>query len=202
VERERVERIQQEQRAREAAELAAIRLEAERRAEDERQARLEEERKQREAAEAEQKRVQEEQERQAQLAREREAAERQRREAEEARRRAAMAAEVAAAAAAEQADRNAASSGLREQWAGAIGRKVEQRWQRPPNATINLVCLLVVTQLPTGEVIGVVVDECNTTDANIIRSLENAVQNASPLPQRPAGVAFERVIRIRFKPTE
>jgi hypothetical protein len=62
--------------------------------------------------------------------------------------------------------------------------------------------VLDVTQLPNGEVIEVKIDRCNTNDQTIIRSVENAVLNASPLPRPPSGVPFERVIIITFRPDE
>jgi colicin import membrane protein len=213
IEREREQetaRLEAEQKAAEEARVAreaeAARLEAQKKAaeeerlareaeeariEAEKQARLEAERKAAEEArlEAERKAAEE-----ARLAAEREAAERRRREA--------VQAEIDRAIAAEQEARAARDSGLRDQWALAIGRKVERSWNRPPNVGSNLECVLVVTQLPDGSVTDVTIESCTTNDQNIIRSVENAVLNASPLPQRPNGVPFERQVRIRFIPTE
>lgn len=180
----RQERLVQEQRARETAERERIRLEAEARAQDEAE---------RLAAEAEQRRQEE-------LARQE--AERRQREAEDARRREQIADEIAAAAAAEQQARAAADSGERARWGAMISNKVQQHWQQPPNATAGLECLLTVEQLITGEVRSVNVTNCNVSDPNIIRSLENAVRASSPLPARPPGVEFERIVRITFRLTE
>ena len=196
-ERLRREERERQQRA-EAVERQRLRLEAEAQAEEERLALLEEERRQQAAEEA----ARAEAERLAQAEREREAAERRRREEEAARLQAQIAAEIAAQVATEQQARNAADSGARAQWAAMIGNKVQRNWQRPPNATTGLECLLTVDQLITGEVRTVTVSECNVSDANIIRSLENAVLTSSPLPPRPPGVEFERIVRIRFKPTD
>jgi len=129
-------------------------------------------------------------------------AERLRQEAERAARLAEIEAEVARSIAAEQADRQARDAGLRDQWARAIETRVMLQWNRPLNAVAGLDCVLEVTQLPNGEVINVAIGECNTSDQTIIRSIENAVLNASPLPEPPRGVAFERVVRITFRPTE
>jgi colicin import membrane protein len=79
---------------------------------------------------------------------------------------------------------------------------VQSRWNRPPSAQVGLECVLVVTQLPNGDVTDVTIDRCNTNDQTIIRSVENAVLTASPLPRPPAGVAFERVVIITFRPDE
>jgi hypothetical protein len=59
-----------------------------------------------------------------------------------------------------------------------------------------------VTQLPNGEVVDVTINRCNTNDQTIIRSVENAVLNASPLPRPPSGQPFERVVIITFRPDE
>jgi colicin import membrane protein len=193
---QREERLRQERAA--ADEAEKIRLQAEQRAEAERQERLEEERVQREAEEA----ARAEAERQDRLAREREEAERRRAAEEAARLQEQIAAEIAAGLAAERQAQEAVNSGARAQWAAMISNKVQRNWQRPLNATAGLECLLVVDQLFTGEVRSVTVSECNVSDENIIRSLENAVRQSSPLPARPPGVEFERIVRIRFKPTE
>lgn len=176
IEAERKADEERKRREEVAAELAA--LEAEKAAEQERLRQVAEERAKREAEEA------------ARIAAE---LERQKQE---------IAAQVAAGVVAEEADRQAREAGLRDQWARQIGQKVESKWQRPLNAGSDLECLLIVNQLPDGTVTGVTVSECNTTDENIIRSLENGVMSASPLPRRPEGVAFESVVRIRFKPTD
>ena len=191
----------EDQRVREraaAAEREKIRIEAEQRAEVERLALLEEERLREEAAE----RARIEAERQERIAREREDAERRRREEEAQRQRDQIAADIAASVAAEQQANEAANSGARAQWAAAISNKVQRNWQRPLNAAAGLECLLVVEQMITGDVRSVTVRECNASDPNIIRSLENAVQASSPLPPRPPGVNFEPIVRITFRPTE
>jgi colicin import membrane protein len=196
VERDRQEQIEQQRRELEAAERAKIQLEAERRAEEERLAQLEEERIQREAEEARQR----EAERQAQLEREREEAERRRREEELARQQQAAAAEIAAALAAEREAEAARNSGALEQWMAAISNKVQARWIEPPNVPADLECLVAVTQLPTGEVTAVSVRTCSTNAENIIRSVENAVHSASPLPRPSVQSLYQRNIVIRFTP--
>jgi colicin import membrane protein len=196
--RQRQIEAQRQQARAEAEEQAKIQLQAEQRAEAERQAQLEEDRRQQEAEEA----ARAEAERQAELQREREEAERRRVAEEAARLQEQIAADIAAGLAAERQAQEAVNSGARDQWAAMISNKVQRSWQRPPNATAGLECTLVVEQVITGDVRSVTVSECNVSDANIIRSLENAVRAASPLPARPAGVEFERILRIRFKPTD
>jgi len=197
------ERIRVEQKAEvERLRLAELeREEVERRAEEER---LERERQEEIARqeELERQRQEEERRRQEELARQREEEERRRREAEEAARLAAIEADIQRSIAAEREAQAAQDSGLRAQWALAIGRKVEQYWNRPPNVDPNLECVLIVAQLPDGSVTQVSVERCTTNDQTIIRSVENAVLNASPLPQRPSGVPFERQVRITFTPAD
>ncbi len=195
--RQRQAEVRRQQELADAEERAKIQLQAEQRAEAERQAQLEEDRRRQAAEEA--RRVEAEQ--QAQLERERAEAERRRAAEAAARLQEQVAAEIAAGIAAERQAQEAVNSGARAQWAAMIGNRVEQNWQRPPNATAGLECLLIVEQVITGDVRSVSVSECNVSDANIIRSLENAVRAASPLPARPAGVEFERIVRIRFNPT-
>jgi colicin import membrane protein len=211
-ERRELERIQQErEEAEQAAETERIRLQQQAEAEELRLAEVE---RQREAAERraeaerlERERLEEiarqeelERQRQEQLAREREEAERRRREAEEAARLAAIEADIQRSIAAEREAQAARDSGLREQWANAIGSRIRNYWNPPANVGPGLECVLIVTQLPDGSVTQVMVEQCSTNDATIIRSVENAVINASPLPPRPSGVPFERQVRIRFIP--
>ena len=82
-----------------------------------------------------------------------------------------------------------------------IEDKIERYWNRPPSAVVGLDCLLEVNQIPGGDVVSVSVGQCNG-DATVIRSLENAVLQASPLPEPPVASLFERVINVRFKPDE
>lgn len=206
----RQERIAREQEAAEqAAREEAIRIQQE----AEEAVRLAEERRLEEERLAEERRLEEE--RLAELERQRQEEERRQREEEERRQReeaARLAAEraelerveadIQAAIDAERQAREARDSGLRAQWAAAIGDRVGLYWTKPPNAGVGLECVVIVTQLPNGEVVNVDVESCNRNDANIIRSVENAVLNASPLPPPPRGVPFERVVRITFSPTD
>jgi len=196
--RERQEQADRDRRVREANEQAKIQLEAEQRAEAERLERLEEERIRDEQEEASRL----EAERQERIARERAEAEQRRREEALERQRQQVAADIAAAAAAEQQARVAQEAGEDARWAALISNKVHQNWQRPPNARAGLECLLIVEQVITGEVRSVSVSNCNVSDDNIIRSLENAVTQSSPLPARPPGVEFQRIVRITFRVTD
>lgn len=202
-ERDRI-RLQQEADER-AAQVERERVAAEERAAEE--ARIEQERIAAEERAAEEARLEAEREEAARLERERVAAEERAREearieAERQARIAAIEAETQQAIEAEQRARAARDSGLRDQWARAISDKVQRNWNRPPNVQVGLECVLIVTQLPNGDVTDVTIERCTANDPTIIRSLENAVRNASPLPRPPSAVPFERVVIITFRPDE
>lgn len=200
LEAQRAEQVRQEEaeRARQAqivlererAEQAA-REEAERR-ERERQAQLE---RQREVEEAERR----EQERIAEERRQREDAQRRRREAEEARQQAELERELQAALAAEEEVRRAVSSGELDRYLRQIQTRIEQAWVPPASAAPGLECVVNVTQIPSGQVTGVTVGECNG-DAAVRRSIEAAVLRASPLPTPSVPALFDRNLKLIFKP--
>jgi len=58
-----------------------------------------------------------------------------------------------------------------------------------------------VVQLLTGDVVDAKVDpsHCNGDEA-VRRSIEAAVQKASPLPKAPSQAVFERSLVVTFKP--
>lgn len=199
VQQEREDAVAEAERERVRVEAERIRVLEQQRVEDERQAEQE-----RIAQEAEDARREAELQaaEEARLAAERAAAEERRLEAERQARIAAIEAETAIAIRAEREAQAAADAGLRDQWARAIADRVRLYWTKPPNAGVGLECALQVTQLPDGEVINVTTDRCNTNDQNIIRSVENAVLNASPLPRPANSAIFERIIIITFRPDD
>ncbi len=186
-------------KAKEAAELAAkqeaerkAKAEAERKVKEEAAAKAEAERKAKEEAE---RKAKEEAELKA-----KEEAERKRKEAE-AREQARLDAEVQREAAEEAARLKAKQSGLEDQYVRMLRNRIEQNWNRPPSAQKGLDCWVNVTQIPSGNVINVSVDNCNGDDA-VVQSIERAVQRASPLPLPPVQALFERNLRLEFKPDE
>lgn len=87
------------------------------------------------------------------------------------------------------------------EWAAAIQSKVERAWIRPPTTQAGLDCLVRVTQVPGGAVVGVEVRACNA-DAVVRQSIEAAAFRASPLPPPPDPTLFERIVELRFKPRD
>jgi len=184
IERERLQRLEQEaeqKRLAEEAERNRVAAETEKR-------RLAEE----EAA-TERRRLEAERQRQEAIERQRAENERLRREAESAARQEELDAE-ARRIAARNADAQAA-------YMFAIQQRISSKWVRPPTATAGIECTVNIRQLPGGEVVSVSIGRCNG-DAVVRRSIENAVHNASPLPSpRDPGV-FDRNLTLIFKPAD
>ncbi len=220
-EMERLEQQEQEEilRQQEQARLAREQAEAARRQLEEEQQRLEAVRQERERAtqleeqrlidvqrqleEAQRLQAEEElrlvKEREAEAQRQREERQRLAREAEEARRLAEMEAELQQALAVEDERRRAEESGLLDQYRRLIVNRIEQEWIRPLSAQPGLECEVQVIQIPSGDIVDVRVGRCNGDDA-VIRSIEAAVLNASPLPRPPIPSLFERTLNVVFAP--
>ena len=177
VERERTAEVQRKQAERERKEAESLRVQQQREAEE--RARQEQERK---AAEAS-----------AKAETERRAAEA--RAAEQARRQA----ELVAAMEVEEALLQAQASGEMSRYIALIQQKVERNWTPPGNVREGLECEVVVQQLPNGDVIDARTVSCNG-DANVQRTIENAVRRASPLPLPENRALFDRNLRFTFKP--
>ncbi len=203
----------QEQREQQAR-LEQQRLEEQRRRETEaeqrrkdqaEQARLQrlrlEEKTQQQAAAERQRREQEERDRLARIEQERQAEEVRLRQAEEARLRAGREAELRVAMQAEERLMAAEQAGLLAQYIAVIRQKVERNWVRPNSANAGLECVVHVTQIPGGEVVGVRLGKCNG-DEVVVRSIEAAVYRSSPLPLPPDPELFERNLRFTFQPEE
>jgi colicin import membrane protein len=92
-------------------------------------------------------------------------------------------------------------AGLLEQYIAQIQARVQRNWNRPATARPGINCVVHVTQVPGGEVVGVRVGECNGDDS-VRSSIEAAVLKASPLPEPPDPALFERNLRLEFKPDE
>ncbi len=220
-EMERLEQQEQEEilRQQEQARLAREQAEAARRQLEEEQQRLEAVRQERERAtqleeqrlidvqrqleEAQRLQAEEElrlvKEREAEAQRQREERQRLAREAEEARRLAEMEAELQQALAVEDERRRAEESGLLDQYRRLIVNRIEREWIRPLSAQPGLECEVQVIQIPSGDIVDVRVGRCNGDDA-VIRSIEAAVLNASPLPRPPIPSLFERTLNVVFAP--
>lgn len=202
------QRQAQEERRRQEAEQA--RLDTERRkAAQKKQAAAEEARKaeQRKQAAADAARKAEQQKKQAaaeaarKAEQQKQAAAEAARKAEAQRRQTQREADLASQLAAEEELLAAADSGQLDQYAEIIRQKVERNWIRPASARQGLNCVVLVRQIPGGEVVEVRVTECNG-DAAVVRSIEAAVLRSSPLPAPPNPALFDRSLRFEFRPQD
>ena len=181
------------QRKREAEDrLKQLRLDRERKLEDERlrqQQQLDEIRRQREQAERQR---QLEEERLKQLEQERQ------RKVEDEARKQREALEAQRTAEQERAFRAGQQATLREQYVATIAAVVTDNWLRPPTAQAGLRCTVRVVQIPGGEVISSsLVGRCNGDEATR-RSILAAVDRTGVLPYRGFEDVFQREIEFIF----
>lgn len=163
-------------------------------AETERKKRDEAERKKRDEAERERREQEAERKRQEDVERQRKENERLRIEAEAA----AMQQRRDAELAAEQERLDAMNAGLQERYILAIHNHIYKFWNPPPSAKTGIECVVSVRQAPGGVVAGFTIDSCTGGDA-VRRSVEAAIQAASPLPLPPDPSVFERNLRLILK---
>ncbi len=86
-------------------------------------------------------------------------------------------------------------------WYDALRAHIERQWRRPVTATAGIRCVVLVDQVPGGEVINARISECNGDDA-VRQSIESAVFRASPLPPPPDPALFERRLELVFEPKD
>jgi colicin import membrane protein len=182
IERERLNRIKQQEEERKQAEAEA---EKQRIADAEKRRKAEE-------AEKERKRVEAERAREAEIERQRQENERLRAEA---------AAQRQAELDAESRRLDAIQANAESAYIFAIQQKIARNWVRPPTASAGLECIVNVRQLPGGEVVNVSLGSCNG-DETVRRSIEAAVFKASPLPAPADPSVFDRNLRLEFRPTD
>jgi colicin import membrane protein len=183
--REAAETAQREKAAAEQRERDRVALEKRRKEQDE-QARVAEQKRQEQL-----KREQEAKAREEAAQREREAAEKRRRQQAEA--------ELQEALATEGERLEAERNGLLDQYIRMIQAAIELKWNQPLSVKPGLDCVINVVQLPTGDVVSATMASCNG-DPVVVRSIERAVMDASPLPKPPVPSLFERNLHVRFHP--
>ena len=184
------QRVADAARAREqAAQEERNRAAAEKR-EQERQEQVAREQREREARDKAEREAAARKEREAAVARERAAAEQKRREAE-----------LQAAIDLDRERADAEAAGLLDKYKADLEDAIKDAWNPPASARPGVDCVVEVVQLQTGDVISARVTSCNGDDA-VRRSIERAVQDASPLPRAPDPTLFQRVVNVRFKPDE
>jgi colicin import membrane protein len=110
-------------------------------------------------------------------------------------------AELLAAMVAEEEQAAAVNAGDAAEWGALIRQKTERYWVKSPSAPAGLKCEVIVSQLPTGDVVDVRIGQCNG-DGAVQRSVENAVRRASPLPLPENPAVFQRNLRFVFEPEQ
>ncbi len=86
-------------------------------------------------------------------------------------------------------------------WYDALRAHIERQWRRPETARAGIRCVVLVDQVPGGEVVNARISECNG-DAAVRQSIESAVFRASPLPPPPDPALFERRLELVFEPKD
>lgn len=86
-------------------------------------------------------------------------------------------------------------------WRDAIAAHIMRNWRQPDSARAGLRCVVLVDQVPGGEVVSARITECNGDDA-VRQSIEAAVFRAAPLPQPPDAALFERRLELVFVPKD
>ncbi len=120
-------------------------------------------------------------------------AERQRREEEERIRQEQIAAENARL----EQERQALASRTIDKYTALIRTKVQNNWLQPTGSRKELRCEVSIRLLPSGDVVGVQIVS-SSGDPIFDRSVEVAVQKASPLPVPGDGFIFDQMREITF----
>lgn len=157
--------------------------------------RQEAERKKREAGQrlrAEQKRERERKRKaeEARLKKEREAEQRRKRAAEEAKRLAEEDRQLKM--------RKRQRALWTRQYVGLLRDSIERQWKKPPSSVKGGDCVLKVRQSPAGEVLDLNIVSCDG-DRLFMRSVEEAVWKASPLPPPPSPDVFDADVELTFR---
>ena len=209
VEQRKREQEQKQKREREAEKQRQLELEAQRKrkAQDklqklrmERERKLEEERlqQQRELDKLRQQREEAEKQREVEAERLKQLEAKRKDEANEQRRRLEEAAMQKQMEAEEREFRAGQLATLSDSYQSAIQSFVTQNWLRPPTAQAGLRCKLKIVQIPGGEVISAAISgSCNGDEATR-RSIVAAVERGGSLPYRGFEDVFQREIDFIF----
>ncbi len=168
--RKREEQIKREK----AEQQKKIELEKEKRRKEEEQRRKAEE-------EAKRKKLEQEKRKQEEAERKKAEAEKRRREAERKRREEALKSQLAAEEEFLEGEAQRKNQALIARYMARIRAKVESKWLEPPTARPGMSCEVRIRLSPSGEVL-VVVTVTSSGNSVFDRSVEAAVQKASPLP--------------------
>ncbi len=190
---EELQRLAEEEKRRQDALIEQRRLEELKKKEEEERKRKEREEVEREEAEKERKRIEAERKRQEDIQRQREENERLRRELEAEQRQVEIDAEERRLA--------AANSPEMAVYQTMIMQDIQRSWAMPASVMPDTVCVVMVRQTRTGDVISARITSCNGDDA-VERSILAAVTKASPLPEPNDPDLFRSELRITMRPPQ
>ncbi len=139
---------------------------------------------------AEQKRERERKAEEARLRKEREAEQQRKRAAEEAKRLAEEGRQLKM--------RKRQRALWTRQYVGLLRDSIERHWKKPPSSVKGGDCVLKVRQDQNGEVLDLSIVSCDG-DRLFMRSVEEAVWKASPLPAAPSPDVFDANVELTFR---
>ena len=84
------------------------------------------------------------------------------------------------------------------QYAGLLRASIERHWKKPPSSVRGGDCILKLRQNENGEVLDLDVVSCEG-DRLFVRSVEEAVWKASPLPSPPSPEVFDADVELTFR---
>jgi colicin import membrane protein len=214
IEAEKRKQAQEKQRQAEAEKKRQAEQETKRKAEAEKQRKAEAEKQHKAEQEVKRKAEAEKQQKAQQAAKQKAAAEKQRKAEAEKKRKAEQEVKRKAEAEAEAARQREAEQALQAQLAEEaaqaraesalsqfipyIQQKVQNNWLRPAGSPPGLSCVIQVTLIPGGEVVGTRVVRSSGNQL-FDESVERAVQKASPLPLPADSALFKYFREINFK---
>ncbi len=86
-------------------------------------------------------------------------------------------------------------------WIGRIRDKIRGNITLPPDVRGNPEAVFMVTQLPTGQIIGASLSK-SSGNAALDAAIERAILISSPLPKPDKNDLFERELKLSFRPME
>ena len=84
------------------------------------------------------------------------------------------------------------------QYAGLLRASIERHWKKPPSSVRGGDCVLKLRQDESGTVLDLNVVSCDG-DRLFVRSVEEAVWKASPLPAPPSPEVFDANVELTFR---
>lgn len=83
----------------------------------------------------------------------------------------------------------------------AISQRIQRIWSPPASASPDLVCIVDVRQLASGQVVGVKIVDCPGDEA-VKRSVEAAIYRSSPLPKPSDPDLFTPLLELSLRPPQ